>query len=244
MINNSQDTTDKSIISETNRKLNVLAHKFPLKTPSKVKAEIKPEPEDEDTYYEAEDDQKFKIPNEEQDEWRSLPESFRSFFAKFVSTVADINSNTFGLTRDIRGLEKMQRLVGQNLETLDINLRATQDQLGDSLVIPGMEAPTVSAALDLVPERMVTSEERLDVIDMTLTNNLKESTGKLEQLNKANKQNWKRLTPLLLQIKDVIRSSCQHPASVLADRISKLELRLDDKLIRESRKDPSQTIIL
>ena len=147
------------------------------------------------------------MPENDGDEWSSLPESFRSFFGKFVSAVAEINAHTFGLARDVRGIEKMYRLVGQDLETLDINLRATRDKLGDSIVIPGMEAPTVSAALDLVSERLVASEERLDVIDMTLSDNLKEASTKFDQFSRANKQNWKKLTPLLLQIKDVIRTS-------------------------------------
>ena len=107
-------------------------------------------------------------------------------------------------------------MIGQDLDTLDINLRATQDQLGDSISISGMEAPTVSAALDIVSERIVTSEERLDVIDITLNDNLKESIKKFEKFNLAQKQNWKRITPLLLQIKDVIRSNFKNPAGSLA----------------------------
>ena len=81
LINNSQDMSNASIISETNRKLNVLAQKFPLKTPSKVKTEIKSEGDEEDTFYEAEDEHKFKMPENDGDEWSSLPESFRSFLA-------------------------------------------------------------------------------------------------------------------------------------------------------------------
>ena len=98
----------------------------------------------------------------------------------------------------------MGHMVGQDLETLDINLRATQDQLGDSMAIAGMKALTFSDALDSVSERIVASGDRLDVINMTLADNLKEYGQKFQKFNIAQKQNWKRITPLLLQIKDFI----------------------------------------
>ena len=227
LINNSEAMSDDGIISETNRKLNALSKRYPLKTPSKVKAEQGRDNDEDDTFYEAEDDSKFTIPQDNPGEWDSLPNSFRGFFAKFVTAVAELNSHLFGLGRDVRGLEKMSHMVGQDLETLDINLRATQDQLGDSMAIAGMEAPAFSAALDMVSERIVAYEGRLDVIDMTLADNLRDSGQKFEKFNIAQKQNWKRIAPLLLQVKDVIRTNFKYPIGALADRISKLEIKLN-----------------
>lgn len=50
------------------------------------------------------------------------------------TAVADMNAHPFGMSRDVRGLEKMNNLIGQDLESLDINLRVAQDKLGDSIL--------------------------------------------------------------------------------------------------------------
>lgn len=214
----------------------MLSQKLPLKTPSKIKAEAKLEQSEDDSFFEADDGQKFEMPTSTGDEWSSLPDSFRQFFGKFVTTVADMNAHMFGTSRDLRGLEKMNRLIGQDLESLDINLRVAREKIGGPIAVGGIEAPSVSAALDIVSERMTASEDRLDVIDMTLTDNLKESSEKFVQFNKANKQNWKRITPLLLQIKDVIRANLKHPISGLSERITKLEGLLSKNATTESIK--------
>lgn len=140
-----------------------------------------------------------------------------------MTTVSDLNAHVFGVIRDVRGLEKMNKLIGQELDTLDISLRIAQEKLGYSIAVGGIEVPSVSAALDIVSERLTSSEDRLDVIDITLLDNLKDSSEKFEQFNQAHKQNWKRITPLLLQIKDVIRSNLKHPVSGLTNRVNKLE---------------------
>lgn len=234
LINNAPESSADSVLSETNRKLHVLASKLPLKTPLKIKSETKVTGQEDESFFEAEDEQKFSVPQDTGDEWDSLPESFRSFFGKFVSAVADINANLFGVARDVRGLEKMNALVGQDLEALDIHLRATQDQLGDSIAVGGIEAPTVSAAMDIISERVHITEERLDVIDITLADNLKEAGEKFETFTRSQRQNWKRITPLILQIKDVIRANLKNPLGSLADRISQLETQIEDKMSTRS----------
>ena len=53
---------------------------------------------------------------------------------------------------------------------------------------------------------------------------------KSEQFNQVHKQNWKRITPLLLEIKDVIRANLKHPITGLSDCIAKLENVVNNKI--------------
>ena len=77
LINSDHSESAATILSETNRKLYVLSQKLPLKSPRKIKSESKLDQGEDDSFFEADDGQKFEIPDSSNDEWSSLPDLFR-----------------------------------------------------------------------------------------------------------------------------------------------------------------------
>ena len=116
--------------------------RLPLQTPAKVKLEttIKPDPEsptDPDL------EPVPSISEEAEEERNSLPSSFRTFYKLLVSNVSSLHDFLLGAIRDIQGLEKMHRLISEDLDTLDSNIQEVQGQLGLPFQTTDFAAPNI-----------------------------------------------------------------------------------------------------
>ena len=249
VLNNHHPATSTEFVQEeTDRKLQLLSTGLPLKTPMRTRSQIKFEDDATAEYHDTVSEDKFDLPDDSESAWCALPKSFKEFFTKLVFSIQDISQFQFGLGRDVKALENVNKLVGQDLETLDLNLRTMEDRLGKTIKFNGNEVPNVQRALDGLVDRITTVDNQLQSVNTTLSEGLFQESQRNEASRNRQLGNWAKITPLLRQVKDVIRSHLQFPNTSLHSRIQILEetvltLRRDNSnLLQTARKSNLSSI--
>ena len=211
---------------ETARKLKLLDKHKTLQTPAKRKTlrQLKHEADEEETFFDTDTVVKFEVPDESS--WSSLPTSFQTFFSTLVQGVSDHSTQTFGLARDIRALEKGLDDVGGDLETLDVRLQAVQGQVGNSIRIGEVDFPNVSSGLGDLSERISNNEKELNHLTESLQVSIADFQKSQQRFESVQMNRWLGLTPLVQQIKSVIAATMTNPIDGLARRIEDLESRI------------------
>ena len=143
-----------------------------------------------------------------------------------VTFLSDLNAQSFDLRRDVRALEKGGKLVGQDLEILDVNLKALEGRIGDKVKVSGQEVPNLAAAIDAIHEMINSAERTINEMHTSFNLALSDETVRINNLRDNQENNWKRASPLFLQKKDVIGAHLKFPLDKLADRMHFLENKL------------------
>ena len=141
-------------------------------------------------------------------------------------SLPELNAQSFGLRRDVRALEKGGKLVGQDLEILDVNIKALEGRIGDKVKVSGQEVPNLATAIDVIHEMIKSAERTINEMHTSFNLALSDETVRINDLRDNQENNWKRATQLFLQMKDVIRAHLQFPLDKLADRMQFLENKL------------------
>ena len=211
------------------RSLNLMRNKLPLMTPAKfpprrVAGPIKNEKTDDssgETFFEPEG-AKLELPEDAEQVW-SLPASLLQLLKSIIDSLNDSRAQAFGHSRDLRGHDKFNKMIDEDLEILDGAIRQLASHIGKSVQIAGRDNPTVWVAIDALAEA---STEELHGLD----NQIKGLGDLVAGLAKDYKnfvleqrKNWEDMRPLLLQIRDVIQSHMQFPLHHLNQRIDNLE---------------------
>ena len=158
---------------DTDRKLKLLDRKLILQTPAKVRssARLKAESDGEKTFFDSEAVTKYEMPEEAITEWNTFPPSFQSFFTNLVQGFADSSTQSFGLMRDIRSLEKGQEGIGGDLETLDVRVQALQGQMGEVISLGDIEVPNITSGLGVLMEKIENNSKSLQDMSSVIKDN-------------------------------------------------------------------------